>query len=148
SLQGEVLRGNCTMKPSVLVVDDEQLVRWSLRERLEEEGYRVEEADSGERALEAFSQGTTDLVLLDYCLPDANGLDLLQRMIAVDPDPPIVMMTAHSSVEMAVEAMRLGAYHYTRKPFTLDEVCVVVAKALETTRLRREVRRLLSRERE
>ncbi len=136
------------MKPTILVVDDEQLVRWSLRERLEEEGFQVEEADTGARAVEMFEQGLYDLVLLDYCLPDGNGIDLLRKMLEHDPDPPIVMMTAHSSVEMAVEAMRLGAYHYTRKPFTLDEVCVVVNKALETTRLRREVRRLLARENE
>jgi two-component system, NtrC family, response regulator AtoC len=135
------------MKPTVLVVDDEELVRWSLRQRLEAAQYVVIEAGSGAAALDAFGGGV-DAVLLDYSLPDTDGLDVLVKLRALDPEPPIVMLTAHSSVEMAVEAMRLGAYHYARKPFEVDDVALLVAKALETTRLRREVRALHARDRE
>ena len=135
------------MKPTILVVDDEELVRWSLRQRLESSEYQVIEAATGEAAIEHFRNGV-DLVLLDYGLPDTNGMDVLMTLRNIDPDPPVILLTAHSSVEKAVEAMQKGAYHYARKPFNLDDVAVLVEKALETTRLRREVRALQARDRE
>jgi two-component system, NtrC family, response regulator AtoC len=135
------------MKATILVVDDEELVRWSLRQRLEQAEYQVVEAGTGEAALEHYKNGV-DLVLLDYGLPDTNGIDVLMTIRSIDPDPPVILLTAHSSVEKAVEAMQKGAYHYARKPFNLDDVAVLVEKALETTRLRREVRALQQRDRE
>lgn len=75
-------------------------------------------------------------------------MDVLITIRNIDPDPPVILLTAHSSVEKAVEAMQKGAYHYARKPFNLDDVAVLVEKALETTRLRREVRALQARDRE
>ncbi|MBX3468968.1 MAG: sigma-54-dependent Fis family transcriptional regulator [Planctomycetes bacterium] len=135
------------MKPTILVVDDEELVRWSLRQRLEAAEYQVVEASTGEAAIEHFRNGV-DLVLLDYGLPDTNGIDVLMTLRSIDPDPPVILLTAHSSVERAVEAMQKGAYHYARKPFNLDDVAVLVERALETTRLRREVRSLQARDRE
>jgi two-component system, NtrC family, response regulator AtoC len=129
------------LPPTVLVVDDEQLIRWSLSERLTRDGYRVVEADTAHAALERHAEGV-DLVLLDYKLPDADGLSILKKVKEADADTLVIMLTAHSSVDVAVEAMKAGAYHYANKPFNLDEIALLVEKALETTRLRREVRAL------
>ena len=126
---------------SVLIVDDEDLIRWSLRERLRADGYAIREAGDGKTALQEFQEGV-DLVLLDYRLPDVDGLTLLREMKRQDPDVLVVLLTSFVNVETAVEAMKLGAFHFANKPFNLDEIAAIVARALETTRLRREVKQL------
>ena len=126
---------------TLLIVDDEDLVRWSLRERFTRDGCTVIEAATAADAIRRLEPGV-DLVLLDMRLPDGDGLEVLRRIKELAPDTPVILMTAFSSVESAVEAMKLGAYSYVAKPFNLDEVAVVVANALETSRLRREVRTL------
>ena len=131
---------------SLLVVDDEELIRSALRERLEGAGHHVLEAGSGKQALGSLEG--VDLVLLDYKLPDADGLELLKQMRRADPDILVILMTAYASVERAVEAMKQGAHDYVQKPFDLDEVQFLVERALETTRLRREVRELRARQSE
>src|SRR5215831_14781028 len=127
--------------PTILVVDDEQLIRWSLTERLEQAHYRVVEAGTAAEARARHAEGV-DLVLLDYRLPDGDGISVLKAIKEADPDTLVILLTAHSTVDMAVEAMKHGAYHYANKPFNLDEIALLVEKALETTRLRREVRAL------
>jgi DNA-binding NtrC family response regulator len=126
---------------TILVVDDEQLIRWSLVERLRAEGHDVLEAGTGEEALEKAREGV-DLVLLDYKLPDMDGVAVLRRVKELDPDVLVILLTAYASVETAVDAMKEGAFHFAKKPFDVDDVAFLVSRALETTRLRREVRRL------
>ena len=126
-------------KATILVVDDEALIRWSLSERLKAEGYDVLEAATGRAALDKLPEGV-DLILLDYRLPDTDGVTVLRKAKEFDPDILVILLTAYASVETAVEAMKLGAYHFADKPFNLDDVSATVARALETTRLRREVR--------
>jgi DNA-binding NtrC family response regulator len=126
---------------AVLVVDDEQLIRWALVERLRADGHEVVEAATGAEALERVKDGV-DLVLLDYKLPDIDGVTVLRRIKESHPDTLVILLTAFATVETAVEAMKIGAYHFANKPFNVDDVAHTVANALETTRLRREVKQL------
>ncbi len=125
----------------ILIIEDEQLIRLSLRARLEKEGYVVEEAPDGRTGLQRLEASEIDLVLLDYRLPDTDGLTILKRVVVEWPDAVVILMTAYSTIESVVEAMRLGAFAYLEKPFNMDAMVVNVQKGLETTRLRREVNR-------
>lgn len=124
----------------ILVIEDEAMIRRSLRRKFERLGYETGEAETGTDARALLEAQMWDLVLLDINLPDANGLDLLNEIHGHDKDLPVIMMTGNHSVEKVVEAMRRGAYNYVAKPFSLDELTVTVEKALEVTKLRREVR--------
>ena len=125
----------------VLVVDDESLVRWSLVERLRADDREILEAGTAAEAVERAATGV-DLVLLDYKLPDDNGLSVLKRLRQIDPDTVVIMLTAHKGVDTVVEAMKAGAFDYATKPFDLDDVAIRVERALDATRLRRELRTL------
>lgn len=130
------------MSIRVLIVEDEALIRWSLRQKFEERGYRVTEAETGQVALGLLAEGAFDLILLDYRLPDVTGLDVLRAVRQIDHDVVVIMMTAYSTIETAVEAIKLGAFNYIVKPFQMEELLLTADKGLETTQLRREVREL------
>jgi DNA-binding NtrC family response regulator len=124
---------------TILIVDDDALLRHALAARFGDEGYDVVEAATAAEATDAISPDV-DLALLDFHLPDGDGLSILKTLKERSPDTVVIMMTAFSSVENAVAAMKLGAFHYVNKPFDLDEISLLARQALETTRLRREVR--------
>lgn len=133
------------MNIRVLIIEDESLIRWSLRQKFQQRGYEVTEAENGEAALAALASGVYDLIMLDYKLPDMTGLDILRQMRETDSDVVVIMITAYSNIEDAVEAIKLGAYDYVAKPFQMDQLLITVDKALETTQLRRQVRELRNR---
>ncbi len=126
---------------TVLVVDDERLVRWSIRQKLETAGYNVFEADSCESAYNLFQENLPDLVTLDVRLPDGSGLKLLLDLKKLAPNTPIIMITAYGAVEDAVKALKIGAYDYLEKPINFDRLLHSVQNALETSILREQVDR-------
>ena len=130
------------MKNKILVVDDEHLIRWSLEQNLKKQGYEVSTAGSGEDALRLLQEETPDLMLLDIQLPGMNGLEVLEKVKELEEDVIVIMVTALGVLETAVKAMQLGAYDYINKPFNLDELAIVIKKALETRELKREVAQL------
>lgn len=131
-------------KHKILVVDDEQLIRWSLEQNLTKQGYEVVTAASGEDALRMVQQESPDLMLLDIQLPGINGIEVLEKVKAMEEDVIVIMVTALGVLETAVKAMRLGAFDYINKPFNLDELAIVIKKAFETGELKREVAHLRS----
>ncbi|MCP4408996.1 MAG: sigma-54-dependent Fis family transcriptional regulator, partial [Gammaproteobacteria bacterium] len=130
----------------ILIIDDERLVRWPLTKKLAMEGYTPIEADTGKEGLKVLMAGVVDLILLDLRLPDLDGVEVLRRIKEIEPEIAVIMMTGFGSVESAVEAMKLGAFDFIRKPFNPEELLRIIGKALEVTALKREVRslRLLS----
>ncbi len=127
---------------TILIVEDEDLIRMSLKTRLERSGFRVLDAATGEEGLKLLEDRYIDLVLLDYKLPDLDGLEILRRIRGKHPGQVTIMMTAFSTVDTVVEAMQQGAYTYVKKPFEFPEMLEHIKRGLETTRLRREVARL------
>jgi two-component system response regulator AtoC len=127
-------------KARILIIEDEKLIRWSLRQHIHEQGYQVDEAETGRDGLGKFAQHIFDLILLDHRLPDMTGLQVLEAIREQDSDVVVILITAYSNVEDAVKAMRLGAHDYISKPFKMDALMVTVEKALETTLLKRQVR--------
>lgn len=132
------------MAATLLVVDDEISARYALR-RAFDSGYRVVEAGSVAEARQRLDQDRPDIVLLDYSLPGEDGLALLRDINGDADAPAVIMLTAHGSERVAVEAMKSGAYDYLAKPYDLDELRLLVERALERQRLRSEVRELRER---
>lgn len=129
-------------KGSLLIVDDEELIRWSLCEHLKAEGYQVQEAADGLAALEAIDANVPDLVISDLKMPRLDGMGLLRKLKERDDPLPVIVLTAHGAVESAVHATQLGARAYLTKPFDLREVSIQVHRVLEEQRLSHEVRYL------
>ena len=118
----------------MLIVDDEPLIRWSLSEALEDRGFDVRVAPDGRTALGALSDGSArpDVVLLDYLLPDSNGLSLFERVRDLMPPGRVILMTAYGSPEVIDRALKLGAYQVVMKPFDMSDIASVIRHASTT----------------
>ncbi|HEX5759754.1 MAG TPA: sigma-54 dependent transcriptional regulator [Thermoanaerobaculia bacterium] len=127
---------------NVLVIDDEEVLQDVLTHLLRKEGHATFSAGSGEEGLEVLEREEVDLVLLDLMLPGINGQQVLREIRQRDPDQVVIVITAYSSIESAISAMREGAFHYIPKPFKNEEVLLTVRKGLEQRRLARENRSL------
>ncbi len=136
------------MKQSILLVEDEKILRISLADAFKSEGYTVYAVEDGASALQALEEGDFSLVITDIRLPGAGGMDILRKSLSELPATPVIMITAFGSIDDAVEAMRHGAFDYITKPFDLDEIIKTARKALdlqsitqENIRLKNEIRR-------
>ena len=127
---------------TLLLIDDDDGLRRVVEFNLREDGYHVLTAVSGSDGLRLFQSEAVDVVLSDVRMPEMDGLDLLARLKAVQPDVPVVLLTAHGTVGSAVEAMKLGAFDYLTKPFSRDQLRAAVQKALDVRALTTENRHL------
>lgn len=130
------------MSASILVVDDEEAIRTSLRSILEDEGYEVSVAANGVEALKVYGTDPPDLMILDIWMPEMDGLETLRRVKEFVPTTQVMMISGHGSIETAVKAIKLGAYDYIEKPLSLENVTLRVKHALEQFRLAQENRSL------
>lgn len=130
------------MEPVVLIVDDEEGIRESLSGILEDEGYSVITSGTGEDALKIVQEQTPELVILDVWLPKMDGIQTLQEIKALKRDIPVIMISGHGNIEVAVKATRMGAYDFLEKPLSLERVLLSSKRALERSVLERENREL------
>jgi two-component system, NtrC family, nitrogen regulation response regulator GlnG len=130
------------MTPRILIADDEDSLRWVLEKGLRGAGYEVMSVGDGESAIRAFEAEAFDLVFLDIRMPGVDGLTVLDAIREARPDASVVVMTAHGTMDTAVQAMQRGAYDYLAKPFDLDAVLLLAERALAASRLTQEVARL------
>jgi DNA-binding NtrC family response regulator len=129
-------------QPSILVVDDEEIMREVITTLLEEEGYRVTSSPTGEEGIEHVKEEAPDLVLLDLMLPSMSGLEALEEITRIDPDIVVVMISAYASIENAVDATKSGAFDFVTKPFKNEELLLVVKNGLQKRSLEIENRQL------
>jgi DNA-binding NtrC family response regulator len=130
------------MSYSILIIDDEPYLPQQFARYLKKHGYDVSSAPDGEEGLRELQRNSMDLVLLDLRLPKLGGLEVLAQIRQLDPDIPVVILTAHGDVQSAVAAMKLGAADYMLKGFDLDELLLVIQRALGTSAMSRELRQL------
>src|SRR5215211_9399354 len=123
----------------ILVVDDDQVIRWTLREALQSWGFATVEASSAAEAVKQFLAELPAAVLLDIDLPDGSGLDVLRDIKHDEPDTIVIMITGNVHVSNTISALRGGAYDFIGKPINLEELRVTIRNAIETRHLRREV---------
>ncbi|MEW5914236.1 MAG: sigma-54 dependent transcriptional regulator [Thermodesulfobacteriota bacterium] len=132
-------------KPLILIVDDDDLVCEMLSHIIHREGFTSLTASTGEAALKKVASEKPDLMLVDFKMPGMNGMEVMTKAKALDPDLPVVMITAYADIEGAVEAIRAGFYDYLAKPFDNQDVIRVIHRALSEVRLKRKLRRLTGR---
>ncbi|MCX8061155.1 MAG: hybrid sensor histidine kinase/response regulator [Anaerolineales bacterium] len=132
------------MADRILVIDDEQGIREGVKRGLTPQGYIVETAENGEQGLALFRDHPFDLVLIDVMMPGISGIDLIGEIHKIDPDAVCVIITGYATVEMAVRAIKEGAYDFLTKPFSVDDLLLVVRQGLERRQLSLETKRLQS----
>ena len=142
--QGALTEPNTENGHHILVADDDAAIRSLLKDFLEEEGFKVTEATSGQEALASLQEGSHDLVLLDVRLPGMTGLDVLKQLREKEGEVPVILVTAFGSPNIAIQASSLGAYSYITKPFDLDDVLNNIQRFFERQQLKEEVRTLRS----
>ena len=120
---------------NILIIDDEKSIRRTLREILEYESYKIDEASDGVDGLTKFSEGDYDVVLLDIKMPKMDGMEVLEKLLASGDDVPVIMVSGHGTVETAVEAVKKGAFDYIAKPLDLNRLLISVRNALDKTKL-------------
>jgi two-component system NtrC family response regulator len=128
----------------VLIIDDEPTLRESLEIALRGSGYEVLSARTGEEGMVLFTQKNPDLILLDHWLPGISGDQVLRKIKEAEPEVPVIVMTAQGSVDLAVQSMKMGAFDFLVKPFELDQLEALIEKALERSRLKKELEWLRS----
>ncbi len=133
---------------TILVADDEELLRWSIKEIVSRKGYRVVLAENGREALEVYRKEGPDLCLLDIQMPEMSGMEVLKAIMSEDPQALVVMISAYGQVERAVSACRLGAQDFVCKPFDNDDLLRRIERILEPVRLRHQVEGLLEEQRQ
>jgi len=124
---------------SIYVIDDEEYIGWLIKKAFSKKGYKVKSFLTGKDGIQQIEKETPDIVLLDIRLNDMDGIDVLKRIKETEKSLPVIMITAHGTIEGAIEAMKLGAFFYLTKPFDIDELNMQVEKALEVERLKNEV---------
>ncbi|MDY6861608.1 MAG: response regulator, partial [Thermodesulfobacteriota bacterium] len=127
------------MSKSILVIDDDRLIRVQMSDSLQEKGYDVTMAEDAERGLDILRTRNFDLVILDIILPGMSGIEAISKMKEIDPDTIIIMITGHGSNKLAMEAIDAGAYDYFTKPIKMDEMEIMIKRALEKRRLEKEL---------
>jgi two-component system nitrogen regulation response regulator GlnG len=127
-------------KGKILVVDDEESIRWVFKKGLEKEGYEVHCAEKARDAIQMVQKTSYAVIFLDVFLPDINGLEALTAFLRIDPELLIIVITAQASMQNTIEAMRRGAYDYLIKPFDFEQVYLQVEKALRSKALKRRVK--------
>ena len=133
-------------KPKILIVDDEAAIRFGMRDFLEIHDFDVNEADSCRSAIEVFTLAQPDVALIDYRLDDGNALDLIKQLREINADVPLLILTAHGSIDLAVQAVKEGAEHFLTKPIELPALFLVLQRLLENRRLHRKNRAQTARE--
>lgn len=126
------------MKPKILIVDDESAHRMMLEAVLSDEGYTIDQADDGRTAIDAVKKSFYDLVLMDIRMHEVDGIEALQTIKRVSPGIAVIMMTAFASVKTAIDTLKAGAYDYLTKPIDIDELKILIQKALDHQQLEQE----------
>ena len=129
-------------KKSVLIIEDEKIMRITIEDALKAKGYEVKSFEKASDGLKAYSEEPFDIVLTDVRLPDINGMEVLRRIKEIDDSSMVIIMTAFGTIKDAVEAMKMGAFDYITKPFSLDELSVIINRAAEVKQMQDENLRL------